>query len=613
MPSGVTPAGNRAPHATVSPVGTSSSFPPPPPYSISGCPSTVPRYVEYCGSEAPKTRDFFYGTKQPKSKGLPLHVKDVCCSINYDALLALEGTTHSRTNLQLALRWCTDDALYKEVFTRHCPFARTQGSCRASASDLSIMQKIGKIGDLPATPTKIQDCRNPWSIICGSNFFTVIEAAKMRRRPIMEPLLNDLLRKSDLLGIKLPTKQLIRSMFRKRFVVQFDASAFFDQFRLSDSVRPYFGIIFGGRSMAARCLPMGFRPSCDVAQSTAEHLISFDLGSCIAACYIDNFVFAGDTLTELQTAMKTFVARCKSAGVILNDYEPKIVDSECDCLGEHYNLKAQTRCLTQSAVEKLHLAGEVLVRQQTDLVPARTLAAVFGILFYANKVLNISPHRYYNALKFYRQLASSCSGDTPLSSWDQVAPRLPPSALQELQAWLLVALRNEPVPLSNDTDTNIDLILIVDASHWGVGALAITESGVRTFSQPWEQSDWVDANLRKSVTAEPLGVVKAACLAVSPSQHKRVHVISDHAPLVFAGNQGYGKGITYNSMVSKLEDLFGSSVRFTYSWTPGATNPADPLSRNQPYTEKGLNGILGFVSPRVVLPSVDKVAWWHTC
>ena len=71
---------------------------------------------------------------------------------------------------------------------------------------------------------------------CGSNIFTVIELAKSRRCLIFEPYINDLIEGSDLLGIKLPTKLRVRQMAKMRYFVQFDASAFFDQFPLSPEV-----------------------------------------------------------------------------------------------------------------------------------------------------------------------------------------------------------------------------------------------------------------------------------------------------------------------------------------------------------------------------------------
>ena len=46
---------------------------------------------------------------------------------------------------------------------------------------------------------------------------------------------------------------------------------------------------------AYRVLPMGFMPSCDVAQITAEVLTDFAKDGVECACYIDNFFFAGDS------------------------------------------------------------------------------------------------------------------------------------------------------------------------------------------------------------------------------------------------------------------------------------------------------------------------------
>ena len=161
---------------------------------------------------------------------------------------------------------------------------------------------------------------------------------------------------------------------------------------------------------------MGFRPSCDVAQTTSEMLIDFPLPPDSAAkAYIDNFLFASQSLESLKAMMKTFLERCDAIGLVLNDRDPPITSGddgynpEADVLGEHYNAATGKRSLTASALEKLALAVEVTEQQSYDLTARRSIAAVFGILFYASAVFNIKMSKYWHAMKAYRNIAAAAS------------------------------------------------------------------------------------------------------------------------------------------------------------------------------------------------------------
>ena len=404
----------------------------------------------------------------------------------------------NRHRLHQALRWCEDHTLYERILTRIPKQMREPRRAKLSKEDTEILCALQKV-------------KHEEDLICFCNIFTVPELAKHRRRLIVEPILNDYICKSDLAGIKLPTTEKLRSMAVRKYFIQFDAAAFFDQFPLTQQVARYFGIPMTLHQQSRqpgdtyRVLPMGFMPSCDVAQITAEVLTDFVKDGVECVCYIDNFFFAGDSKTAVDAAGAEFLRRCRACGVVINlpdgsmptpNNPPTVTYTDsADVLGEHYDFTAQTRCATSSTMAKLKLACEVIATQQQDLVSRRQIAAVFGLLFFATRVLDVSPAPFYFAMRFYREMASS----TGLDEWDEVAPRLPSKALGEVQLWLQRIALNIPVKILEVRKTS--MYIFTDASVWGYGGVIITPEGVSTTSVPWTNLDRCTFQLQFSAVA----------------------------------------------------------------------------------------------------------------
>jgi len=174
---------------------------------------------------------------------------------------------------------------------------------RLPKGELKLLKSIGKLAS-----------GNPRS---SCNVFAVLEAIKNRRRGITEPLLNDYIFDSDLPNLTLPSKQFIRQrMSTAKFFVQLDAKAYFDQFGLSEEVAGFFGV---GDLLLQRTLPMGFRPSCHIAQRISERLLDMGISEVLVAAYIDNFLFWSDDLQQLRKAVDTFLERCRLAGILINE------------------------------------------------------------------------------------------------------------------------------------------------------------------------------------------------------------------------------------------------------------------------------------------------------
>ena len=366
----------------------------------------------------------------------------------------------------------------------------------------------------------------------------------------------------------------------------------------------FLGISIGDRKFAYTTLPMGFRPSCDVAQSTAEFLLDFEHPTVLTAAYIDNFIFAGDDKEKFLEAVSTFRDRCSTAGVILNEEPVDIEGSEIDVLGEHYSRHGDpssfTRSLTSSSCEKLQVAARVIEFQTHSLISRRQMAAVFGILFFASNVLEVCPAPYFYALRAYREMASETI------DWDSTASRLSSSALHELRGWLQLCSLNTPIPIVSAKPLFVPAIdITVDASAWGCGAVVCRDGKITEFSRPWTPEELATLNLHSSVVAEPRGVEHAVMATLEAGFRGCVRIHTDHMPLVFAAARGFASCFWYNKLL-----LCFPNTTFEFVFVPGHNNPADRLSRGwqEDESERREYGNMGMAGCRVLPRVICRVA-----
>lgn len=403
-----------------------------------------------------------------------------------------------------------------------------------------------------------------------------MELAKARRRWIVEPHINDITADPADPGTT-TTDTARKNTASSESAILFDFAAWFDQLPLDTQVRRFFSFSRRGRKFRMKVLPMGFRVSCLVAQRIAHAIADFPLPPGVTVdIYIDNIRFCGP-LALLPAVAEEFRRRAAYVGAILNEADDAPT-TEYDFLGEHYSHVQGVRSLTDKTVEKLRLVHEII----RDAAPrctrsVRSFAAFFGLLFFSSRVLNLDLSLHFHAISFLRSLALAASS----SGWDSLVTIDPP-AHHDLLSWSAIALSNTPVPIvsipSGVTDT-----IICDASSSGWGAVHICGSATRHYSAPWTAAD---GQMQSSVVAEPLGLVRAACCSLTAAS-RTVHLFSDHLPLVFAINAGYGRAATYNAAIRRLKDLFPLAT-FKAFFIAGKDNvTADYLSRQHGVCQNG--------------------------
>lgn len=495
---------------------------------------------------------------RPREKNadhLPLNVKpEVMSSVNINEVKKLQlASQQVSAYLHNALRWIEDDSRYdfglsKTFYNKYNP--------RLSDEDVSLLMAAGKF----------RRCKP----ICSVKAFAVPEWAKKRRRPIFWPDINQLIDKLMLQPSMIPKKAIVRRQVQRDcWSLQYDFKSWYDQIPLAPTISPFFS--FDGKDCLAQ-LPMGFRPAVEVAQAITLALTDFELPDgvqCIA--YIDNVRFVGPKKTEVIRAGEYFKSRCQSVGAIIGTESE--ISQEDEFLGERYDYVSATRRLTDKVLQKIDYILQAL--EDAEELTFRQLAAVFGVLFYASNVLDVQLSKKFEALRYYRLSMSK------MMPWDKKIRSMPEEINDDLKNWCCELKRNLAVPaFTEPTTCEPDLTLYIDASAYGWGCVSMKDAArPKIFAAPWSQADKEKYMVEHSVTSEPLGAERAILAAVTKDTRK-VHVFTDHSPMLFSQQRKYGKAKSYNDLVIFLQENY-PNTEFIFSYVKGEDNPADLSSRGK--------------------------------
>lgn len=447
-----------------------------------------------------------------------------------------------------------------------------------SIEDLSAMERNGKI-------ELVEDGSESLSTV---NAFTIPEPKKTRRRPIFETLTNRDLGRELLQPMHhLQRAQVRRQTPRGSCAFSFDFASYYDAFVLPPPIRALFRFrCHNDKLWQLRTLAMGQRQACEIAQCATDILSALPSGcpNVHVATMIDNVRFSAPLTarTELLAAVRTFLVRVADGNLCLNDVDATTllemsedelweqrVESE-DFLGEHYDYITGTVQNTMSTVEKALFIDRQLATHVT--LTKRQVAAMYGLILYARHTINAPLAPYFTALRFLRTLEGHIN-------WDARAPPIPVGVCQQLRALLAVIIANHPVLILPARDRGeIDTIIVVDASSAGWGAIVANHDsgGVFGFSEPWPQP------IRHSAVAEPRAIKRAIARFLHPTDIRRVLIVTDHSPIVWAaphddGSGGYARGYELNSLFYFIS-FYKSS--FFFSFVSGVNNLADTLSRD---------------------------------
>lgn len=516
------------------------------------------------------------GKKPKRERNAPLHlVPGVIGALRISEVSRLPMSQEHRGALGTAMRWIGPSTAYEAI-------AANIRHIQRRARNSMQQQTIKRLFDARKIVTAPEHGPS-----CMCNCMEVQEEREdgTRLRPIMEPLLNDLFSKNpaDVLftTTKYTTKDSIRrGVMRFNYAVQYDFRAWFDQISLDPEIRHFFGIT---ATTVAAVLPMGFRPSCEVAEALTEGIADlttcrsderFSAESCGTATCVDNVLFQTLDKETAQAAGATFIGRCAQVNAILKSPTVDVV-TDYDFLGEHYNHEHRTRSLTEKTALKCGLAVYLLKTRQTFTL--RQVMAIVGLMLYAASTLNITVGTYHEAMRFVATHENRWRANATLNTLDAKI-HLPPQVREQLGAWATQAEANKPVP-AHQGECEVSLTMFTDASAEGYGAICISSTGeIKTLSRRWSVDELSRINTASSVETEPMGLIKAVAYFV-PQGVTKVVIYTDHEPLVWCYTKTFGRTKSYSHM---CEFLGAYNVEFVLRFVPGYLNPADTLSRFVP-------------------------------
>jgi hypothetical protein len=133
-------------------------------------------------------------------------------------------------------------------------------------------------------------------------------------------------------------------------------------------------------------------------------------------------------------AALSFVQRCRLIGVTLNevplDRDPRetlaeLAHQEGDWLGARYSYSNKTVKLSSKTIDKLKFAQQ----EAKQVLHAKNLASVFGLLFFASSVIDLCLAKRFTVLQFFRRFSSEVSANNGL--WNAHI-RVPDIAFRDL-------------------------------------------------------------------------------------------------------------------------------------------------------------------------------------
>jgi len=509
----------------------------------------------------------------------PLHQKNVA-PIDIGKLDALDvKDTELRKRWQRVRKWIT--VAPKEVSRGRATEARM------TADEVAIMVNIGHA-----------ELTSEGRVRSTVNVFPHAEPFKKRRRLIKHSkAFNDFFGKEVLEKIFLLNgRALVHTVHDGRFAVCLDYSAWFDQIELADDVRDYNCFPFQGKWYRLTRLPMGMRIAVDVAHTATEIIASFIMPDGVRCdVYIDNVRFLGDNRADVIKAAATFITRSREVNATINEVPDlgedataaatRLVCSEGDFLGVHFDYVNKTVKVTQKTVAKLQALREVFVSGKPTY---RNFLALFGLLFFSQQVMRLTPASHYYALKLYSETARSLQENPGLLE----SPfKCVPSRMKEVLSWVDSAIANEAVVVNRKRDPGeARYVLVTDASKRGWGAVLLDQITGQVFIRHgrWDVR-WTGRGTSSWTESEAIARALHAFFGAE-GPRDTIDILSDSTPAVGAFTRGYSLKYSVNNSVNKVQQEF-PKLDAAFWHIDGCDNvDADALSRRGYLTWQEIHG-----------------------
>lgn len=398
--------------------------------------------------------------------------------------------------------------------------------------------------------------------------FSVAEPAKKRRRFIYWP--KSINSREELEEIVPELKDVVSyaELPPDQWAAQFDIKASFYQYELPEAVKWHFAFEFEGACYIMERLPMGFRLAPAFMQAVSKCLVSrIDPHS---AVHVDNTRFVG-TEQVVETRAQAYIKTCAEAGVTLNDDPLNLPHQHGEFCGVQYDYAASLVSITDKLRDKLR--GWV----STDLstITITELQSVFGLLYFASRVLRLDLWPFYQAVKCYRRKMSASRNLPPATCYHTPA-NVWPSVIPLLKRWLHLCISAAPVSHYRATPQKV-VRLVVDASTQGWGATLFKDGTFFVAMGKWPapiQSSEINEH-------EVQAAVEAFQTFAPDLENVQVILAFDNTSAIASMCKSLPQAEKLAAASARLKRLIPDSSKLTVEYISTTANPADEPSRGK--------------------------------
>ena len=402
----------------------------------------------------------------------------------------------------------------------------------------------------------------------------ILRPTKRRRCILWPKYLND--RKLPIDYIDLPSPDHQNGALRPDAHYRaFDFVASFFQFRLAESVQPYFCFRDSdGDLYCYTVLPMGFYAATEVLQSVSmslAYIASLDSKSWYSI-YVDNLRFASLDADDVDATSERFLALCADYGLWLNEETSNLLHTEQDFCGQHYRCDGKNSFvrLPQSQLVKLESSVKMLLYNH-HLTPQEALEC-FARLFWCSRVLRIDLAFAYPAIK-YTRFVSRALATNKLQMKSRIT--LWPSVVPVLRFWKSQLALNEESMLVASEDTP-QFVLCTDASKSGYGGVLVDRVSARVWTVG---GSWLPHESARSINElEMLAVAVSLKVFEKIISGKQVHLFVDNEATRAALNKGRSRSFMFNHKIVHTLPFVRKYVPIISRIT-SEDNPSDEPSR----------------------------------
>ncbi len=467
--------------------------------------------------------------------------------------------------------------------------------------DIELMLKSGNFKQVSEIPKRM------------GVVFTRAEPKKSRRRQLYWPKqLNDEIRNHfgkqpiDLEDTVLHAANVQPGMYARCF----DIEKSFLQMGLSSGVQKYHGFKYRGKFYVNCTAPMG-----EVWVPAFVHLIlkilAFNEEEVHTEMHIDNVRFLGKEPRDVDRASERFIRNCKRCNVTLNNEATNQIHRVGDFLGTTNDYENGCVKMAAKTVEKLKTEAKIAMGQDATIEDFR---ALFGVLFFASRVLRLSLAEYYGPVKFLRRRLHEVSKGLKK---DGDKATLWPCMRNDLQRWIEQALSN---PWTNHVERRegIELVLVTDASTTGWGAVLYDERNGKAAATGGK---WKNKHTSSEINELEAQSVRNAAEAFEEQLRdpglNHLLLLVDNTATMHAYRKGSAQAYLLNRAVREGQRYLPERVKVSIAYIDSKTNQsfADPISRGEKMKEElasqlgELGRRLGRTALHVAVPTSHRVSF----